>query len=101
MHQKYTCPRIHRRNFKSNNRSYQHLTILPQEDQRTEHDPQSCPIHEAIRDDVWLVVTPMTTKLYGFKAGAEDGYIYYPVYLDNVSKYCTTECLWKVELKRL
>ena len=34
-----------------------------QEDQTTKHVLQRCPLHKAVREDVWPVSTPLTTKL--------------------------------------
>ena len=42
-----------------------------QEDQTTEHVLQRCPLHKATREDVWPVITPLTTKLNGCKQELE------------------------------
>ena len=42
-----------------------------QEDQTTEHVRQRYPLHKATREDVWLVSSSPTTKLYGCKQELE------------------------------
>ena len=42
-----------------------------QEDQTTEHVQQRCPLYKVTREDVWPVITPLTTKRYGYKQELE------------------------------
>ena len=72
--QKVMLVRLRTGHNRLNNHMHSKLKLAPsptcpcdQEEQTTEHFLQICPLHKTTREDVWLVSTPLTTKLYGCK----------------------------------